>query len=103
MKSMFSNCRKLDTLIGINNIITDNIINMSNMLIGWNFNDKSFPDISTENNKKLKDILKMFMGMRLGKVPNLSKWDLISMENMTALFWKQILRILLIYSMNIKH
>ena len=89
MSCMFSQCKQLEKLIGINNMITDNVISMSGMFYeSFLINQKNFPDISSWNMKNVKDISKMFMGMKWESVPNLSKWELNSVENMSGLFSK---------------
>ena len=65
MSGMFSQCRKLENLIGINNIITDNVTNMSSMFYEcFSIKKNNLLGISSWNMKKVKDISKMFMGMK---------------------------------------
>ena len=85
MSGMFSQCKRFE-LIGIDKIITDNVINMSSMFYECYIDYKSFCGISSWNMKKVKDISKMFMRMNLQKVPDLSNWDLTSVENISGLF-----------------
>ena len=86
MSRMFSECRELNNISGIEKLITNDVVDMSSMFYSCIAFFPIFPDISNWNTKNVKDISRMFSGCKA--LPNLDKWNLSSVENMSYLFAK---------------